>query len=423
MQPELSTFITLLALFILSVTQTLGASGPSVDKDCCQLEWKKIIDKDNERFIPASAISIGKTVLGFDIYYFWNSQSNHFGLINSTTSGMPFCGVSNRVTWQGGSVLSNPNDCVLGWEGKEYIKPIGAINYTFPSHEGREFGKGVLNGTLWFGDFNSDDLALSCNNLDKGLYNSCRESLQFLYVDCFASLRNQVTAQLVDINFDLKALMSQGEQILASTEVTNEGDQDQLVKVDLGAKIVSSLEMLHEGKLARFINTKWGINATPSDSFSFVEDQLNLFAPLLSGKEYNPSEMKNEFAKSGQLELQLMQAVYKFNQEVKTKAKSTSKVVIKRKLVRGHIEYTAHYLIKPRVSLKMWTKERIRDTMERMGFEDLEQMKEAKDGWFIAYKGAISIKTGLQTVALISSQPLGSTVSTTIYEKTLVPTD
>ena len=390
---------------------------------CCQLELKKIIDKGAERFIPSDALSFGKTVLGFDIYFFFSEKGG--GYINSTARGQPYVHrIGNYTTWKDGVVLTNPNNCVLQWQSNDNNVPIATVGRHFvfdgtfySAHAKFEDPEKVFGSSL-YGLYDINYRIFYAVNIDlpRSYFGKFDKPLQFLYVDCFATLKSQVVAELYDIISDIKPWVGKSEKILASAEVINESEMEQPFKIDLDAKVFPSLEMSHETTLPKFVDVKWGLNATPSASFALIEDLLDLSPSHSAEKE--SSKIKDEFVKSGMLSFRSEKLMFEFHQQVRVKAK----VLIKSKPIAGHGQFTAHYRIKPKVSHEMWTNQRIRDTFERLGFDDLDQLQNSSDGLILAVEGQMSIQTATDTHASIISQPLDLSKTNKVVRTTLSST-
>ena len=88
--------------------------------------------------MPSSAISVGRTVLDFDIYFLYA------GVINSTSRGKALFYRVGLSDWTYGYVLSNPNKCVLGWENK-------SINIATSEHDSDDDRTVTLNLTASLG--------------------------------------------------------------------------------------------------------------------------------------------------------------------------------------------------------------------------------------------------------------------------------
>ena len=396
------------------------------DGDCCQLEWKQLIDTGSKRFIPSSAIAIGKTVHGFDIYYFDKPNGYYFAVINSTAKDRPLrfaAGHTGYVDWTGGYVLSNPHNCVLGWNENFIESNVRSYpRYTTDDY----FCKLLYKGSWYYGvGARFPNEYITGVDIDTGKQIWRSEKTQYLYVDCVASLKNQMTSELYDMDLDIESLMAgDNEQVVASTEVTNESDEDQFIRVELKAEVMSSLEMKHETKLRQFSKTKWGIHA--SESFKagipLLEGILDLSSTTTVEGGYDSAQIKDNFTRTGELSFHSKRTAYKLDQEIKVKARTNTKVLIRTKPVQGKKEFTAYYRIKPNSSPQMWTNDRILHTLKRMGFKDVNKIKKSNGSLIIPYKGELAIKSGFDTHALIVSRSLNSTDTTEIFKKVLMPT-
>ena len=414
-----------LKLFILLVAVVNSLCQSS--NLCCQLELAKVIEKGEKRFIPSSALSVGKTALGFDIYYFFNSRYE-VGIINSTSGGRPF--VASRkdyVPWKDGYVLTNPNNCVLQWQGNRGNVPVetNSRHFVLDGHiygPYCKFEDPQKFGSSLYGSFVTSKRAFVGLNMDseKFFEGKFDKPLQFLYVDCFATLKNQVVAELYDIDFSRKSMVKD-EKVLASAELINESETEQTFQVSLRAESVTSLEMSHETTLPKFVSAKWRVNAIPSASLRLIEDLLELSS--FDSTEKNCSKMKYEFVESGNLFFGSKKLVFKFDQQVKVRAKNIAKVLIKSKPIGGQGQLTAHYRIRSKVFQKMWTNQRILDSLERLGFNNLDKLQKSPEGLKLAVKGRISLKTATDTHVSILSQPLDFSKTSEVVKTSLTATD
>ena len=390
--------------------------------DCCQLEWKQLIDTGSKRFIPSSAISIGKTVLGYDIYFFEKPGGHYHGAINNTAKDRPFTEKDGYINWTEGYVLSNPHNCVWGWSNN--LTETNVRSYPRDDLDDC-FGKFYDKGIQYYGMYFSFG-SLSGINLDVGhqKYSHPYESVQYLYVDCVASLENQMTSELFDMDLDIESLLAGDEETIATTEVTNESDVDRFFKIQLNAEVTSSLEMKHNTKLSQFSKTKWGIH--PSGSVKagilLLERLLDLPSTTSPEKGYDATQMKDTFTRTGELSFNSKRTVYKVDQVIEVKARTNAKVLIRTKPVQGRKEFTVYYKIKPDSSPEMWTNDRILNTLKRMGFEDLDKITQSNGFLIIPYKGELAIKSGFDTHVQIVSRPLDSTTTADIFKKVFMTT-
>lgn len=85
--------------------------------DCCQLKWLPLIERGSKRFIPSSGVSV-TSANGTRWFYFMKEDQRKFAIISEEVDKLPiFLEDSRREgPWEGGLVLSNPHNCVLGWQ-------------------------------------------------------------------------------------------------------------------------------------------------------------------------------------------------------------------------------------------------------------------------------------------------------------------
>ena len=387
------------------------------------LELENLVDVGSQKFIPSSAIP-ALIQNGLETYFFITKGGlgtrAPVGAINNTVEGYAFIrGEIPYKHWTTGAILANPNQCVVGWHLAEF--PLVDTNKL--SHPKLGFRGGKINfgrygsyigGTYWEGTHLS-----GVDMVTEGTKN-INSDFELLYVDCFASLKNQLSSELYHIDLD-SSLTREGdkkkEEVVSSTEVTNNSDEDQVIKVDLNAEMFSSMKMTHESKLYEFSQTEWGVHG--SADLGWIGKIFGASFSLDGG--YDAKSIKENFTRTGSVSVESKRTVYKLNQEIKVKARTKTQVFIKTRPIRGDTQFTAYYKLKPRTPSRMWTHERIIASMRRAGFEDWNKTKTENGSLVMPIRGRLAIETGFETVAEVVSTPLNSDSPAKVERSLLMP--
>lgn len=424
--------VSLVSLLILAnVISTIDAVDlrtlPELidDGDCCKLELKNLIDvRGRKKFIPSSAIP-ALSENGLETYFFikeipFDKFHTHVGAINNTAKGFAFNWANESYSnWTTGAVLSNPNQCVLGWNVTK-LPLVDTNKWSYPklvSFKGPHFFgryKSFIGAT--YGE-NGNHLN-GVSMVDEKVQN-INSDFELLYVDCAASIKSQLSSELLDIDMDRGDLLKQsgdGEVVVSSTDVTNNSDEDQMMKIDLDAEIFSSLEMTQNTKLFDFSQTKWGFHVDTSNL-----GWLGKIGLSINGG-HDSEEVKKNFTRMGYVSVQSKRTAYKLNQEIKVKARTKTQVFIKTKPIRGNTHFTAYYKMSPRISVDMWTNDRVLSSIQRTGFEDWEKIITKNGSLIVPVTGHLSVESGFDTKAEIISTPLDSSQPKEVFKKVLLPT-
>ena len=396
------------------------------DESCCKLELENLVDVGSQKFIPSSAIP-ALTQNGVETYFFITEVpiDDYYatvGAIDNRAGGYAYIWAPRNSQHRHsvkGAILANPNQCVVGW----HVAKLPLADTNKFSHPKLSFRGGKVNfgrydsfigGTHWKGTH------LKGIDMVTRMMGNFLLDIELLYVDCFASLKNQLWSKLYHVELDRSALQEghdDGEEVVSSTEVTNNSNQDQVVKVDLDAEMFSSMEMTHESKLHEFSQTKWAVHG--SVDLRWLGKVLASFS--LDGG-YDAKSIKENFTRTGSVSVESKRTVYKLNQEIKVKARTKTQVFIKTRPIRGDTQFTAYYKLKPRTPSRMWTHERIIASMRRAGFEDWDKTKTENGSLVMPIRGQLAIETGFETVAEVVSTPLGSDSPAEVTRHPLMPT-
>ena len=426
--------LPVVSLFIVTTfTATINAVDISTlpqlvdDGDCCKLELENLIDEGSRKFIPSSAIP-ALTRNGVETYFFitkvpFDLAYAPVGTINNTAKGYGYNWApadKRHKHWTKGAILSNPNQCRVNWhESKLPLADTNKLSHPKLSSWGGKIYFGRANywysygyytgGTHYLGTY------LNGINMETGRLLAINYSYELLYVDCFTSLREQLLSELYHIHLDhpLTEGEKEEEETVSSTELTNDSDEDQMMKIDLDAEISSSLMMTHESKLHEFSRTKWAAHGSADLA------RLSKLLSLTTNQNY--PNLKDFFTRTGSVSLESRKTVYRLNQEIKVNAGTKTQVFIKTRPIKGDTQFTAYYKLEPTTSSKMWTHERIIASMRRIGFEEWDKLKSENGSLIMPVRGQLAIETAFETVAEVVSTPLNSTSPAKVERSPLKP--
>ena len=416
-----TSFVIILLLISISSTRGL-LYDPG---NCCKLDVKDLIDEGNEKFVPTDAIPV-VSANDMDVYYFILNSGWTVGAINNSADGYAFdYNKKKYLKWTEGKVLTNPNDCVLGWNVRNADIHLDTSKRFYPRLQRRReyFGRsGSFIGNT--GDYHNASIYTNLFGIDiaRGEVKDVKDmsTVELLYVDCAASLKKLLSSELYHIELDRSALSfdkGKPEEVVSSTEVTNNSDEDQKMKIDIDAEIFSFLDMRHESKLQEISKTKWGVHG--SGDLGWVGKILSMnFRP---NGDYDTESAKENFTTTGRVVVQSRRNVYRFNQKIKVKARTRMQVLIKTKPIKGKTPFTAYYKISAKSSPSIWTDERILRSIRRTGFTDYEKIQKINGSLIIPIKGHLAVETGFETQAEIISTPLGSSFPEEVSKKLLAP--
>ena len=407
---QLIQLITLAALFTVALTnERFDDDGD----DCCQLEWTPIIEAGHKRFIPADAVVAGRDINGTNWYYIRKPNREETGIISDIVTKFAVfykyrSGIVEDDTWNGGYILTNPNQCIIGHLERTGVFPFDeTTEKQFPRvrYHGFAYYPGVNDSAISIGNAYENDpgnyryygVRLATRGFHQSSYGE-----KVLYVDCRASLMRQLSAELYDMDIDVKQLIgSQEHQAVARTEVVNDGEYEQMAHVDLTADINTAVDMKHDNQLSTVAETKWGVHS--SLNLKFLEN----FFKVAASASRDSHSLKDNFTSTGSVRFESSTSTYKFTQSVRMKAKSRTKIVINTRPIQGSQKFTAYYKLTPKVAFsKSLTLERTLGTLQRLGFRDFGKIRKVKGTLVLAYEGYLSVDSGFDTHVLIESVPL-----------------
>ena len=289
-------------------------------------------------------------------------------------------------------MLTNDNKCVMSWiRGRTLI--TGQMDV--PTVDGYRFTRtekafGMSNVTWTAVDFND----ASQDNSFK-----LEDTMEHLFIDCYASLRNQLVFELVDLVIneqDEPLLMTESEQVVASRDITNDGMTPLTLKVDLDPERNSFLEIYHQVSFNSTFETKWRVIDSPFNKI--------LLTSVGSGIELE-SLLKN-LVSNGQVSLKIKEKILRFSQDVTVAPETHTQILIKIKVLRGSFDFVAKYRIAPKMNAHMWSTNRMLQSLKRAGFPEWNRMVEENGTLTISYPGHFAIDTSFDSHLHIVSEPL-----------------
>ncbi|KAJ6647128.1 Formin-like protein 1, partial [Pseudolycoriella hygida] len=376
------------------------------DETCCQLKWLYVTDLGNGRkAIPSTAILFGehnnrKVYMGkygsyTDVGFITDEQLEFYTICVDNGNS-----VTQINSWNGVFVLSNPNNCQIGWLPKiKNQRVFNTMGKQFQSHTGpgQIFSRIASPDGVIVGVTNSAAVGNFLGTaLNKKCYTESNTQAQLLYVDCEKSLTKQLEAELYRLDFESNDFSNVGNgnnQVLAVTEVINNGDtvNDQLVKVDLSANILSTLRMEHKSELREISKTKWGIHASASvTTGGFLKIFVQAKAEVSGGVDVE--HMTETFASEGKISFESKESKYNFQQEILVRKHTKTKITINTNQIDESQKYTAYY----KLNLDQLPPSSILATLKRLGHRNIEL--ETIDG-VLVYKteGFMSLSSGFNT--------------------------
>lgn len=403
--------------------------------NCCPLEWLPVIESENGRFIPRTAIEAGFG-RSRKLYFARSpSVSGSFGAIDDSVYGkLGFFTEGFAVPWESSLVLSNPHGCDISWWIREDISqhPPETSERLFPTRNSNFFArlkyykdkekKDLFEEKIGYKEFGRSDFYQIDLEYKKSSKVSNAAALELLYINCTSSLKKHLTSELFDIQYDLDELIrTEKEKTLATTEIINDSDFQQSTEVSLSAQTSSSLKMEHETHLNETTHMSWTIHGSASMNFA-----IGLFGQIsgsVEGENSGDVCMSN-FTKTGKVSVSSKQTVFKFKQPVTTKSKSKTKLSIVMTPIEGTLPFAARYRIVPSTAKDAWDNKKIISALQRSGFEDWSIVSEIDGTLVVEYKGKISVEAGVNTRIVIESKPLERpTTSTTSSDRSNYSTE
>lgn len=412
------------------------------ENSCCNLAWKPLIRLANgSKAVPSSAILFGQRSDGIKIYMVHRNEHKplsidefaQFGFVTDEQGGtiihcttLGSCETRNDWNSYNTYVLANPNDCEIGWlkrtKGRAIQstmeKHFPAVQMMWQVHYYGKVSQSDPSKVDKVGALMHDTQKFLCTLVESGEF--CTENdgeIETLYVDCAATLRKQLQAELFQIDYDTDFLNANNPQVLAVTEIVNDSDVDQKVNVLLKANMQSSIQMSHETKLRELTETKWGVHSTAYASVSggFLFAKFSAGVSVSGGyEEYN---LKDKFASEGAISFESSETEYEFNQEVLIRNRSRNKISINTQPIDGSQKYTAYYRIDPKES-KSLSQNNILATFARLGYSDI-QFELVNGSLIFKSEGYMSVSAGYNTHVLIESYSLNPNSQRKLYSQSI----
>ena len=377
----------------------------------------------SRRFIPSEAIPFAVNRDNFTVYFTRNSDEteHQVGVIDSRIEYPAYFKVGSldlepQTNYENVYVLSNPNNCVITWLRKSISQDVSpTAKLEWPKTSGLYFARDRTSIISWTGYVNHYSISVE---KDPPISGPVHDHLDVLAIDCKASLRSLVGAQLVDLKFDDRAL-SQIPKALAYSDVINESDRDQSATINLESEIESQLEMSHSTELNSVIDTDWGIHG--SLSLGFLAKMLDAKLTISAG--YDHSTHKSELSKQGKISLNNEKKIVKYEHVLNMKARTRNRVTLNTEPVSGSLPYTAlHKFTYKNADLK-WTLDQVQKLMRRQGFRDFNSLYRNGTDVFYSCKGYMEVESGTETHIKIESTPLDADGSSTRTLRILLDPD
>lgn len=335
-----------------------------------------------------------------------------------------------EYAWHKVFVLSNPNNCVLHWQpNKKGRWKFASSRVEYPSmvedlvlyaRDLPDFVGGLhphVGSTDEMGYSKAFGFKVTNQSTEMKNYEPAQhfaESCDLLAIDCVASLRSELRAELVELHSEEGTLFDKSlgtrmgvaagdTKILSVTEMINESEFDQDATIELDSSVSSSLYMSHKTQLHDMVDTAWSLDG--SVSVSFTVDLLT-FEPA-GGGEFNRNSMRDSLIYHGQAFYESHDKRFKYSGKVTLKGKTKSVVTMRTRHIKESHSYLAKYrIIDVERSKSNVTLQHVRESFRRQGFEDWDKLKEANGEIFYTTQGQMKIDTGIDTHIMIESFPV-----------------
>lgn len=346
---QISHCLNLFSLTNLSandVSYYTTISDVTVDTDCCQLAWSRVVlAGQNETYsIPEDAIIAGYSINSVPVYFAKIKDRQEQAIVNFATSTVHFLsGSNNTLPLSSISILTNPDKCVLIWVRQS---PCANLNVhrskLYPSFKGDLFV---------FHNWTSEMTTSTNHYLEPDLCDESKnqEEESILCIDCYESLRNHINFELTDVIFNISSLKNADEKVtLNQVDITNIGTADQPHEVSLLAQMVLFVKIdLPNWKLPSYFSI---LNVTDDE---YESNGMKQFITLLTHgldsnkKEYVKEKMSNLLT-NGQLFISERRTINRFNQTINFTAKSVTTQTISGTLVQGSLPLKFKFKIYPK---------------------------------------------------------------------------
>jgi hypothetical protein len=464
----------LLVACIFNTVSTLNSIPELLDlpdinigqKDCCPLVWKKLQKIPSGYIVPRDAIIGGTNYQGLNSFYGFVKTSNpnyNHNLISIVEESDPNraytsigyidrmnvtereeyydalegcfnirqeakkCGLKIDI-W----VLTNPNNCVIGWwkRMKDKESPLGTPDILFPEVNGAHFaryrvvdgpfgvehlrpavmvkqprGQGlkksrsIKNFYHYIRDiakiYISYDLVQRTFN---GIGNGLRKGSEVLYIDCAESASTVLNAELFHMKFVdptfFQRKAEKGKKItLHSTSIINLSNVEQETNVKLSTSAFTRLTISADeedtGYRKRLKFSHWG---TELDK-------------LINPNMYRSGRLKrldllDTFVETGAVSLAEKNSEYTFDQTIVEPPNSKTVVSIMTTPISASVKFSAGYRIKtPRLGRSNTISfDTIFNLMKRLSMAYVVEKHNRKDDYLVFWRnGTFSCDTGVNT--------------------------
>lgn len=400
-------------------------SDVTVDTDCCQLNWSRVVASDddgNDTYtIHPDAIIAGYSVDQEPIYFAKVKGRSEQAVVNFALSTVVFRSSSNNsLSLSAISILTNPNKCTFSWVRQSPCTNLQVHrSKLYPSFRGDLF---VYHN--WTGDMtNSKSHYLEPDLCDPS---KTDDEDDVLCIDCYKSLRNHIDFQLSEVIFNVTSLLEENSEsiTLNQVDITNIGTSDQTHEVSLVAQMVLFVKIdLPNWKLPSYFSSVLNVTNAQFDS-SGMKEFINLLTHGLdgNGKEY-VKEKVNYLLANGNLFISERRTINRFNQTINFNAKSVTTQTITGTLVQGSLPLTVKFKITPKVEesnlalsslgdeggssgngSSLWNARKIKSFLLRSQFPDMEKVSVVDDNTLdVTYEGTMRINDVIDEKLVIRS--------------------
>lgn len=358
-------------------------------------------------------------------------------------------GSSCNTTWPDKyptKVLANPHGCVLGWWNRKganilydsselhvpnigkYLFTRSAVRYgdTTPSPFREEsvdeaspspFNEESFDEASPSPVFEETIAGYTCPHgsfvyISSGVRVNSGRGTQILYINCRESIKNLFTAELFDMKYDTSSIPAKDKaSVLQSSTIINSNSLPQSTEVKMTASTTSSLEMSTEmsssnsssNSLENTMSTETSVEA----GFSGWGISASLKYAVNKGMGSKRESSMERFAKTGRTSIMTSTSEYTFSQTIAVPANSKTVLNIVTTRLSGIIPFTAKYRIKHvKASIMSWNATTY--ALKRVGFQDVDKLKQENDTLILAYNGKLAVESGYDTHVEITSTELSN---------------
>ena len=214
---------------------------------------------------------------------------------------------------------------------------------------------------------------------------------EFLFLDCVTSVSHIISAELIDISFDVKNLTTlRAEVIPDTTTIENNSSLEQLTEVTLSASTEKS----------------FGLSYTTTASSTFhvgVSAGISIMGMLQIG--FDAGYDYTTLATEGKISIE---------KHVETSTKK--QVVHEPPFTRTTVDYVSTPIEGRNISFNATNKINVFDAdwpianatraLKRIGFQDMEHIQVVNNSLILSYQGLMSVMSGYNTRITVNQEPV-----------------